>query len=325
MKTNRLWSKLFMSLSCCLSLMGTAVAEDAYPSRPISIIVPAAPGGTADIAARLLADPLSKALGQSVIVENKGGAAGNIAAQQLLKAKPDGYTLLMQYSGYHLITPHFMKVKWDPIKDFTPIAQIVAAPQVLVVKKDLPVNTLAELIQYAKDNPGKLNYGSSGNGSLHHVSAEMLNYLADIKTTNIPYSGAGPALTDLLAGHIDFLLTTPPPLIPYIEAGSIKPLVVTSHNRLMSLPNVPSADEAGLPDLQISSWFSLYAQKDIPTDIVKRLNVEIEKIMTNPAFQEKMKGLGAEGGFVGSEELKKNAQAEFDMWKNLIEKTGLVK
>lgn len=320
-----IYSKIVMGISCCISLISTAVAEDTYPSRPISIIVPAAPGGTADIAARLLADPLSKALGQSVIVENKGGAAGNIAAQHLLKAKPDGYTLLMQYSGYHLITPHFMKVKWDPIKDFTPVAQIVAAPQVLVVKKDLPVNTLSELIQYAKEHPGKLNYGSSGNGSLHHVSAEMLNYLADIKTTNIPYSGAGPALTDLLAGHIDFLLTTPPPLIPYIEAGSIKPLVVTSHHRLKSLPNVPSADEAGLPDLQISSWFSLYAQKDIPADIVKKLNVEIEKIMTNPAFQEKMKGLGAEGGFVGSEELKKNAQAEFDMWSNLIEKTGLVK
>ncbi|MDY3330868.1 MAG: tripartite tricarboxylate transporter substrate binding protein, partial [Pelistega sp.] len=302
-------------LMCSISV---AYAADSFPNRTMSIVVPASPGGTADLAARMLAEPLSKALGQPIVVENKGGASGNIAVQHLLKSKADGHTLLMQYSGFHLISPHFIKVNWDPIKDFTPIAQIVSAPQVLVVKKDLPVKTMGEFVAYAKANPDKLNYGSSGNGSLHHVSAELLNYLADIKTTNIPYAGAGPALSDLLAGHIDFLLTTPPPLIPHIESGAIKPLVVTATKRLDSLPTIPSSNDVGMPDLQISSWFSLYAQKDIPVEIVQKLNVEIQKIMQDPAFQEKLKSLGADAEFIGSEELGKRAKAEFDLWSDLV-------
>lgn len=304
--------------------MSAAYAADGFPNRTMSIIVPASPGGTADLAARMLAEPLSKALGQPVVVENKGGAAGNIAVQHLFKSKPDGHALLMQYSGFHLITPHFMKVNWDPIKDFTPIAQIVSAPQVLVVKKDLPVKTMKEFVEYAKANPSKLNYGSSGNGSLHHVSAELLNYTANIKTTNIPYAGAGPALTDLLAGHIDFLLTTPPPLIPHIQSGTIKPLVVTATKRLDSLPDVPSSMDVEMPDLQISSWFSLYAQKEIPAAVVQKLNTEIQKIMQDPAFQGKLKSLGADAEFVGSEELGKRAKAEFEFWSDLVKKTNLV-
>lgn len=312
---------IIAAFMCSIS---AAYAVEDFPNKPISIIVPASPGGTADIAARMLAEPLSKALGQPIVVENKGGAAGNIAVQHLFKSKSDGHTLLMQYSGFHLITPHFMKVNWDPIKDFTPIAQIVSAPQVLVVKKDLPVKTMKEFVDYAKANPNKLNYGSSGNGSLHHVSAELLNYTANIKTTNIPYAGAGPALTDLLAGHIDFLLTTPPPLISHIESGAIKPLVVTASQRLASLPNVPSASEVDLPDLQISSWFSLYAQKDIPESVVQRLNTEIQKIMQDAVFQEKLKGLGADVEFVGAVELGKRAKAEFEFWGDLVKKTNLV-
>ncbi len=316
-------TKLFPLLLSIFTIMSPVQATENFPTKPINIIVPVAPGGTTDLAARTLADPLSKTLGQTIIVENKVGASGSIAIQHLLRAQPDGHTLLMQYSGYHLISPHFLNVKWDPIKDFTPIAQIVAAPQVLVVKKDLPVESLKELIDYAKAHPGKLNYGTSGNGSIHHLSGEMLNYLADIQTTPIPYGGAGPALTDLLAGHIDFLLTTPPPLISHIENGAIKALAVTSTRRLESLPNVPTSIEAGLPDLQISAWFALYANKNIPSNVVNKLNYEIEKVMKDKNFQNKLKALGANPQFVGTKEFSKLAETEYYAWKDLIQKANI--
>lgn len=190
---------------------GPAMAND-YPTRPISLIASAAPGGTTDIAARMISDPLGKALGQTVVVDNKPGAAGAIAAQSVLRSQPDGYTLLLQYSGFQVITPHVQaNIGFDPVADFEPVANVLSAPQVLVVRPDLPIHSLKELIEYAKANPGRLNYASSGNGSLQHMATELLNQMADIQTVHIPYKGTGPALTDLLGGSVDMTITTPPP------------------------------------------------------------------------------------------------------------------
>ncbi len=226
-----------------------AFAQDgSYPNRPVTLVVSAAAGGTTDLAARMISEPLSKALGQAVVVDNRPGGNGGIAAQLVARAKPDGYTLLVQYSGFHVITPLLMKnLAWDPVKDFAPVANLLSAPQVLVVRQGLPVKSLKELVAYAKSHPDKLNYASSGNGSLQHVSTELLNQMAGIRITHVPYKGTGPAMTDLLGGNVDLTMTTPPPLMGHIAAGKLRPLVVTSKTRLPSLKDVPSAPEAATP------------------------------------------------------------------------------
>ena len=323
MKHKLLKPALLTLAASTIAITNATAQEAAYPQRPISLIVSAAPGGTTDLAARMIADPLSKELGQPVVVENKPGASGGIAAQQVLRAKPDGYTLLLQYSGYQVITPSIEKVSWDPVKDFTPVANVLSAPQLLVVKKDLPVNSLKELVQYAKDNPGKLNYASSGTGALQHVATEQLNQMAGIKTTHVPYKGTGPALTDLLAGVVDLTITTPPPLLPHVKSGALKALAVTSKEPLPSLPNVPTAATAGYPDWLVSSWFAMYGPKGVPSDVVQRLNAAIEKIMATPEYKKKAEGLGATAEYMGPEQLGKYTGEELARWKKVIDAAGI--
>ncbi len=312
----KLWKPLLATLYIALS--SSAIASD-YPNKSIRLIVPAAPGGTTDIAARMIAEPLGKALGQSIVVENKPGAAGKIATQQLLRSPADGYTLLLQYSGFQVITPSVEKVDWDPVNDFTPIANVLSAPQVLVVKKDLPVNSLQELIEMAKKSPNSLNYASSGNGALQHVATEQLNQLAGIKTTHVPYKGTGPALTDLLAGSIDFTITTPPPLLAHIEAGALKALSVTHDKRIASLPNTPTTIEAGYPDLIISSWFAMYAPKDLPAPILEKLSSSIKEIMQTEDYKQKAAKQGAEAVYMNPQELKQYTAQEVERWKKVID------
>ncbi|ARP97255.1 ABC transporter substrate-binding protein [Bordetella genomosp. 13] len=302
---------------------GTAAAAE-YPDRPISLIVSAAPGGTTDIAARLIAQPLAQALGQSVVVENRPGGSGGIAAQAVARAKPDGYTLLLQYSGFQVITPSVMKnIGWDPIKDFAPVANVLSAPQVIVVRPGLPINSLKELVDYAKANPGGLNYASSGNGSLQQVATELLNQMAGIKTTHIPYKGTGPALNDLLGGSVDMTITTPPPLLGQIAAGKLRALAVTGENRLPSLPDVPTAAQAGYPDLQVSSWFAMYAPAGTPPEVVNKLAGEIEKIMKTDAFRQKAAEQGAEARFMGPKELGDYTREELARWNKVVKAANI--
>lgn len=304
---------------------GSATAQDgAYPNRPVTLIVSAAAGGTTDIAARMIAEPLSKALGQPVVVDNRPGGNGGIAASAVQRAKPDGYTLLVQYSGFHVITPLLVKnLSWDPVKDFAPVANLLSAPQVLVVRPSLPVKSLKELVAYAKANPNKLNYASSGNGSLQHVSTELLNQMAGIKITHVPYKGTGPAMTDLLGGSVDLTITTPPPLIPHIAAGKLRPLVVTSKSRIPSLGDVPSAPEAGYADLDVSSWFAMYAPAGTPKAVVDKLAGDIEAIMRTEAFRKKAETLGAEAKFMSPQQLDQYQRAELTRWGKVIKSADI--
>jgi len=295
---------LGLAAAAALAVPSAPALAAGYPDHPVTLIVSAAPGGTTDIAARLIAQPLGEALEQGVVVENRPGGSGGIAAQAVARAKPDGYTLLLQYSGYQVITPSVMRnLGWDPVKDFAPVANVLSAPQVVVVRPGLPIHSLKELVDYAKANPGKLNYASSGNGSLQQVATELLNQQAGIQTTHIPYKGTGPALNDLLGGAVDMTITTPPPLLGQIAAGKLRALAVTGDARLPSLPDVPTAAEAGYPDLIVSSWFAMYAPAGTPPEVVNKLAGEIEKIMKTDAFRQKAAEQGAEARFMGPKEL----------------------
>jgi tripartite-type tricarboxylate transporter receptor subunit TctC len=296
-----------------------ASAQGTYPSKPITLIVPTAPGGTTDISARMLADPLGKALGQTVIVDNRGGASGAVAAVAVKRAEADGHTLLMQYSGYHVITPHVSKqaAQWTH-DDLRPVANVLSAPQVIVVREGLPVKTLAELVAYAKANPGKLTYASSGNGSLQHVTGAMLEQQAGIQLTHIPYKGTGPALQDLLGAQVDMTFGTPPPFMAFIQSGKVRALAVTGKTRLASLPNVPTAAEAGLPKLDATSWFGVFAPAKTPQPVIDKLSAEIQKLVATPAFQQKAAEQGASADFMNPQKFGEYSKAELARWGQVV-------
>jgi len=309
-----------------LVLLGTALAnasvhaqDGTFPSQTVTLIVSAAAGGTTDIAARMISDPLSKALGKSVIVDNRPGGSGAIAAAAVKRAKPDGHTLLVQYSGYQVITPHLMKGSFDPIKDFAPVANLIVAPQVVVVRPDLPVKTLAELSSYAKANPGKLNYASSGNGSLQHVTGEMIKQLAGIDIAHVPYKGTGPALTDLLGGNVDMTFTTAPPLLGHIKAGKLRALAVTGNMALPTLPDVPPTSKIkGFEKLDASSWFAVYAPAGTPKSVVDKLSSEIGKIMQTAEFKSKAEAQGAYAVYMNPQQLADYTSKEFQTWGKFV-------
>ncbi|MBY4730616.1 Bug family tripartite tricarboxylate transporter substrate binding protein [Cupriavidus pauculus] len=323
MKRNLIGAGVVLAMAGLACTAAAQAQEGSYPNRPVMLVVSAAAGGTTDLAARLISEPLAKALGQSVVVDNKPGGNGTIAAQAVQRAKPDGYTLLVQYSGYHVITPLLTKTSWDPVKDFAPVANLLSAPQVLVVRPGLPVKSLKELVAYAKANPNKLNYASSGNGSLQHVSTELLNQMAGIQITHVPYKGTGPAMTDLLGGNVDMTITTPPPLMGHIAAGKLRPLVVTSKTRLPSLKDVPSAPEAGYPDLDVSSWFAMYAPVGTPKPVIDKLTSEIEKIMKTEAFRKKAEELGADARYMNPQQLDQFQKAELQRWAKVIKSADI--
>ena len=317
------FSKIHFLVLILLSQISLAsYAQDAskYPNRPITFIASSAPGGTTDFTARVLAQPLGTALGQTIVVENKAGASGAIAAAAVKKSEPDGYTLLVQYSGYHVITPLVSKgpLPWE-LKDFQPVANVISAPQIVVIRADLPFKNMGELIAYAKANPGKLNYASSGNGSLQHVTGAMLEQQAGIKMTHVPYKGTGPALTDLLGGQVDLTFGTPPPFISHIQTGKLRALATTGKKRLSSLPEVPTAAEAGLPKLDATSWFAVFAPANTPAPIVNQLTTEIAKVMATPAFKQKAVEMGAEAVYMNPKQLDEFIKAENTRWTSVVQ------
>ena len=298
--------------------LGSATAQSAYPSKTVTMVVPTAAGGTTDLSARMLAQALGPVLGQTVVVDNKGGGNGNIAASIVKRAEADGYTLLMQYSGYHVISPHITKQKqWDQ-GDFQPVANVISAPQIIVVRADLPVKTLPELIAYAKANPGKLNYASSGNGSLQHVTGAMLEQQGGIKMVHVPYKGTGPALQDLLGGQVDLTFGTAPPFMPHIASGKLRVLAVTGKQRLPSLPDVPTTAEAGYPKVDATSWFAVFAPAGVPKAVVDKLTADIRTVVQNAAFQQKAQEQGATADYQTPAQLGDKVKADLANWAQVV-------
>ena len=297
-----------------------AQAQGKFPDRAITIVVPSAPGGTTDFTARLIAEPLSRAMGQPVVVDNRAGAAGNIGNQWVAKAKPDGYTLLLAYSGYQVGNPHlFKKAGWDPIKDFTPVAMLTRAPQVVAARPTLPANTLRELVAYAKANPDKLNYASSGNGSIQHIAGEFFKQMTGVSITHVPYKGAGPAVQDLLGGQVDLFFTTPASVVSHIKADKLKALAVTSNARLSSLPLVPTTRESDLKEFTLDSWFALYAPAGTPNEVVQQLNTEIAKILASSEVKKKAEDAGTLVDHMGPVQLGEYTRKELAYWGRVIQ------
>ncbi len=293
-------------------------ARAQFAGKPITLVVPAPAGGTADISARMLAEPLGKILQTSVVVDNRGGGNGNIAGQMVARGATDGTSLLVQYSGFQSITPLIQPVQgFDPARDLKPIGHLIDAPQLMVVRRDFPANTFAEFIKYAKANPGKINYASSGNGSLQHVTTEMLKDLTGTFLVHIPYRGTGQALTDLLAGTVDFTITTPPPLLPHIRAGKLKALMVTGRTRLAALPQVPTSLESGV-SLVASSWFAVYGPNGMSADLTHQLSAAVKQVVESESFRKRADEQGAKAQFLGGADLARLGSDERNMWSRIV-------
>lgn len=319
-----LGASLLVLGAALLPALRPAEAAEGYPTRPVTMVVPAAPGGTTDFTARLLAEGLTKELGQQFIVDNKGGANGNIGMTQVARAEPDGYTLLLSYSGYHVTNPAlYKKLNWDPLKSFEPVALAVKAPHVFAVKKDLPANTLKEFIDYAKANPGKINYGSPGVGSIPHIGTERFQQLTGTKMTHVPYKGTGPAMTDLLAGTLDLSLTTPPSASGHLRNNAIKGLALAGSQRHPMMPDIPTAAEAGVPGFELEAWFALFAPAGTPKPVIEKLAAAAQKVVKSDEFQRKALEQGTYGVYMGPEELRDLVKTELASWSEVIKKADI--
>jgi tripartite-type tricarboxylate transporter receptor subunit TctC len=294
----------------------------------VRIVVPFAPGGTTDILARTLAPELSKAFGQSFVVENRGGAGGNIGAEVVAKAPGDGYTLLMGTVGTHGINKSlYSKLPYDPQKDFAPITLVAGVPNVMVMStkraQDLGINSVADFVKHAKANPGRLNMASSGNGTSIHLAGELFKARNGIFMTHIPYRGSGPAMTDLLAGNMDVMFDNLPSAMPHIKAGNLKAFAVTSAVRSEALPDVPTVAEAGkLPGFEASSWFGLLAPAGTPADVVSRLQQETAKALNLPAVKERLLAQGAIPSGNTPAEFAALIDAEIKKWEAVVKASG---
>ena len=284
--------------------LSRAQAQGSWPDRPITLVVAAPAGGGTDLIARLFAEHLSKDLGQQIVVDNKGGGNGNIATALVARAKPDGYTLLMQYSSYHSSNPAMIKdLNWSP-KDFTAVAMGAVAPQVLVIPKKIPADDLKSFLAYAKANPGKLNYASFGPGSVAHIGGVRLNKEQGLDMTHVPYKGAGPLTSDLVAGQVDFAVMSPPSVAQHIKSGNLKALGLASDRRHPAFPDIPTTAEAGLPGFVLDAWYGLFAPAGTPQPIVDRLNQAMRKAARLEIVIERANQLGTV--------LKDWSPAEFD-------------
>jgi len=293
-----------------------AAHAQAWPARgPIRFVIPYPPGGASDVTARTLGAKLSEILGQAVVIENRPGANGIIALEQVAKAPPDGYTLLMANLGPNAINPVvYSKLPYDAIRDFAPILLTSIVPQILVVNPALPIRTLGELIAYAKANPGKLNFASAGNGASNHLSGELFNAMAGVKMEHVPYKGDTPAMTDVMAGTVAVMFPTAIAATPHVRTGKLRAIAVTSRKRIPSLADVPTVAEAGVPGFEAVSWGGVMATAGTPPDVVARLNAEFNRILKMPDVAAKLESLGAE--IVGGtpDEFATYLKAEIAKW-----------
>jgi tripartite-type tricarboxylate transporter receptor subunit TctC len=312
----------FALMGLLLTGIGPANAQD-FPSRPVKLVLPQPPGGAVDLIARTLGERLSEQIKQPVVVENMQGGGGQIAAGTVARAAPDGYTLLMAVDNILVINPNLNQVTYDPFRDFVPIGVVAELHMVLVANPKLQPNTVRELIAYAKANPGKLNYASLGIGTQQHLGMEVLSKMTDIKMNNVSYRGTAPAMTDVVGGVVDMMLTGPPSAKAMSEGGKLKILAAASPKRLALMPEVPTMIEAGVPGYEMGSWFGLLAPAATPKPVVERLSQELRKAVADPKFAERMGTQGLQPVGSTPEKMLSMMQADHKKWGDFIRSANI--
>ncbi len=298
-------------------------AADAYPAKPIRLVVAFPPGGGTDIIARSIAHKLAERFAQQVVVDNRPGAGGNIGTDIVAKSAPDGYTILMGSAGPLAINASlFAKMPFDPIKDLAPVTLAASTPNVLVVHPSLPARTVKELIALARAKPGEINFASSGHGTPAHLAGELFNSMAGVKLVHIPYKGAAPALADLLGGQVQIMFSTMPPALPHVKDGKLRALAVTSRKRSPATPELPTMDEAALPGFEAITWHGVVAPAGTPAAIIARLNREIVAILHLPEVVERLSGQGAEALGSTPEEFAAYIKSESAKWAKVVRESG---
>ena len=315
--------RLLMALALLAVGVGTVLAQ-AYPSRPIRIVVPFAAGaGVLDIMARLVGQHLGASLGQQVVIDNRPGAGGIVGAEVVAKAEPDGYTLLMGNTAL-VVSPYlYAKLPFEPLADFVPVTLVNSAPLLLVVHPSVPVQSVKELIAYAKARPGQLNYGSGGVGSTPYLATELLKAMAGIDVVHVPYKGGAPALADLVAGQLTFMIENVPGTMPLVKSGKLRALAITSAQRSPLAPDLPTMAEAGVPDYEMVGWNGVFVAKGTPAEIVARLNSDLAKVLRLPDVKEQMATLGAEPGGDSTPAFGAFVKAESARWGRIIKERGI--
>jgi tripartite-type tricarboxylate transporter receptor subunit TctC len=315
--------RALVAVLCCLSATSLAVAQG-YPDRPIRIVVPFAAGGGSDVVGRAIAQKLTEKLGQSVVVENRTGAGGSLGATQVARAPADGYTLLLGSSSEIAQYPNVAaSVPYDPQRDFTPIALIATVPLALTVSAGLPVKTVPELIDHARANPGKLNYGSAGPGSSTHLAMVLLTAMTGTAMTHVPYRGSAPVVTDLIAGNLQLAIPTMSAVLPHAGGGKLKILAVSTAKRAMALPEVPTVHESGVPGYATGLWTGLLAPANTPAAIVARLHAAVSEALASPDLKETLAGQGAEQSGGTPEQFAEEIRRELAVWRDLVKQTGI--
>jgi len=306
--------------SLCLPL---TVLAQAFPSKTITLVVPNPPGGLVDTSARLVAEPLARLIGQPVVIDNKAGASGNLAYQNVARSAKDGHTLLVSYSGYHIANPILMdKLPWE-LKDLAPVGLITIATNVIAIHPSVPANNLKEFIAYAKQNPGKLNYASQGNGSVSHIGTEIFKLQTGLSMVHVPYKGSGQAIADVLAGQVQVFITTPPSVMGHVQTGKLKALAVTGKTRHPQMPQVPTVAEAGLSGFELESWVALYAAAGTPPAVLQKLSQEVKRSMELPETKQRADAAGIEVRFLSPADTTKQLELETLDWGRAIKAANI--
>ena len=316
------FERFIFSGLAAVALSGIAFAQS-YPSKPITILVGSPAGGGTDIMARTLGEKFPEVLKQPAVVDNRPGASNTIAAQLTAQAAPDGYTLLLGNVSSHAIAPTLLKLRFDPIKDFVPIALVATVPNVLVVNPSVPAKNVKELVAAVKAKPGEFRCASSGNGSTQHMVCEAFKLATGAQIDHIPYKGSAQAATDLLGGQVEMNFDTLPSAIGYIRAGKVRPLAVTSAKRSAELPDVPTFAEAGIPGLEMATWYALYAPAKTPKDIVARLQAAVAAILKMPDVRKRLESVGGEVGTMTPEQFNDFARGEYERYAKLIKQANI--
>ena len=324
LRRNTLLALFIALLVATLSAAPTALAQ-AYPSRPINLVVPYAPGGATDLLGRAVAQKLGEALGQSVIVVNRGGAGGNVGAESVAKATPDGYNLLVGTIGTHAINSSiYASMPFDPVKDFAPVSLMLTNQLVLLVNPAIPARNVAELVAHSKTRGARLFFGSAGTGSSHHLAGELLKARSGLEMTHVPYKGSGPALIDLVSGTIQVMFSDIAGALPHIRTGRILPLAVGGTRRSALMSDLPTiAEAAGLPGFDVSAWMGVFAPAGTPPAVVAQLNGALQKLLAAPDIRERFAGLGAEPLASTPEEFSAHIRSEMTKWSQLVKAAGI--